>query len=278
MESTGHSLRISSIISHYGHCKRLLCCFGWGGQAHKEGGSSLRLELAALQEDVNLKFNQLLSASDTQSAAIDELRHMFCSFLGKSRGKDHTTLPITHSTLNQQECGGVKIVDSDVLGAPGRKDVVGSPLRQSRQPTGEPRSPALVKGVGVTNKKEEDLKESELNEGVSKVQAPMENVVDEVAKAVSGGSAHSSSSNAGSESKVGPLDEEEGKEADVVQVAGLGAPEDSPPVRSKKATELGAAGAEGSTERNRSKANSPCKVKASCDLPQHASGEGACTS
>ena len=238
----------------------------------------MRLELAALQKDVNLKFNQLLSASNTQSAAIDELRQMFCSFLGKSGGKDHTTLPITHSALDQQEYDNVKIVDSDVLGAPGGKDVVGSPLRQSRQPTSEPRSPALVKGVGVTNEKEEDLKESELNEGVSKVQAPMENVVDEVAKAVSRGSAHSSSSNASSESKVGPLDEEVGKEADVVQVAGPGAPEDSLPIRSKKATELGAPGAEGSTKRNCSKANSPCKVKARCDVPQHASGEGACTS
>ena len=135
-----------------------------------------------------------------------------------------------------------------------------------------------MKGVGVTNEKEEDLKESELNEGVSKVQAPMENVVDKVAKAVSRGSAHSSSSNTGSESKVGPLDEEVGKEADVVQVVGPGAPEDSPPIQSKKATELGATGAEGSTKRNRSNANSPCKVKARCDVPQHASGEGACTS
>ena len=238
----------------------------------------MRLELATLQKDVNLKFNQLLSALDTQSAAIDELRQMFCSFLSKSGGKDHSTFPITHSVLDQQECGGVKIVDSDVLGAPSGKDVVGSPLRQSHQPTGEPRSPALVKGLGVTKEKEEDLKESELNEGISKVQPPMENVVDEVAKAVSGGSAHSSASNAGSESKVGPLDEEVGKEADVVQVAGPGAPEDSPPVRSKKATELGAAGAEGSMKRNRSKANSPCKVKASCDVPQHASREGAWTS
>ena len=99
-----------------------------GGQPHEEGGSSLGLELAALQKDVNLKFNQLLSASDTQSAAIDELRQMFCSFLGMSGGKDHTTLPITHSALDQQKYDNVKIVDSDVLGAPCGKDVVCSPL------------------------------------------------------------------------------------------------------------------------------------------------------
>ena len=165
-----------------------------------------------------------------------------------------------------------------MLGALVGKDVVGSPLRQNRQPTGESRSPALVKRVGITNKKEEELKESELNEGVSKVQPPMENIVDKVAKAVSGGSAHSNSSNVGSESKIGTLDEEVGKEADVVQVAGPGAHEDSPPIRSKKATEHGAPGAEGSTKRNRSKANSPGKVKAVSGVPQHASGEGGCTS
>ena len=227
---------------------------------------------------MNLKFNQLLSASDTQSAAIDELRQMFHSFLSKSRGKDDSTLPIIHSALDQQESGGVKIVDSDVLGAPIEKDVVGSPLRQNRQPTSEPESPSLVKGVGVTNKKEEELNESELNEGVSKVQPPTEKIVDEVTKAVNRGSVHSSSSNVGSESKIGPLDEEVGKKANVVQVAGPGAPEDSPPVRSKKATKLGAPGAEGSTKRNPSKANSLGKVKAASDVLQHASGEEACTS
>ena len=129
----------------------------------------MRLEVAALQKDVNLKFNQLLSASDTQSTAIEELRQMFRSFLSKFGGKDDSTLSITHSALDQQESGGVKIVDNDVLGAPVRKDVVGSPLRQNRQPIGEPGSPALVKGVGITNEKEEELNEEELNEGVSKV-------------------------------------------------------------------------------------------------------------
>ena len=64
-----------------------------------------------------------------------------------------------------------------------------------------------------------------------------------------------------------------GKKADVVQVAGPGAPEGSSPIRSKKATKFGASGVEGSTKRNRSKAKSPGKVKAASDVPQHTSGQ-----
>lgn len=88
------------------------------------GDSSLRSAVESLKRDMEDKFAQVLATSTAQSAALDDLRSMFQSYMGMSKQKDEGSPSITQSALENQGSGGVKVLDAAGVLPNSRRKVV----------------------------------------------------------------------------------------------------------------------------------------------------------
>ena len=81
-----------------------------GNQGTGAGDSSIRRDFATLKRDVDGKFEQMMATSVAQSAALADIRSMFCQFLRKSDVGDNGSPSITQSALGNQESHGLNDV------------------------------------------------------------------------------------------------------------------------------------------------------------------------
>lgn len=66
----------------------------------------------SLKRDIDDKLTQVVATSIAQSAALDDLRSMFQSYMGMAKQKDEGRPSITQSALENQGSGGVKVLDA----------------------------------------------------------------------------------------------------------------------------------------------------------------------
>ena len=76
------------------------------------------------KKDVDRKWVQLLQTSQAQAAALDSLKSMFQSFMGKSVAVDNGSPSITQSVLEQQESRRNKEDAARGLPPPSKKTIL----------------------------------------------------------------------------------------------------------------------------------------------------------
>lgn len=78
----------------------------------------------SLKRDIDDKLTQVVATSIAQSAALDDLRSMFQSYMGMAKQKDEGRPSITQSALENQGSGGVKVLDAAGVLPNSRRKVV----------------------------------------------------------------------------------------------------------------------------------------------------------
>ena len=184
------------------------------------------------------------------------------AFLGKKAPK---TIPPNAHEVKTVEPPISAPIEGVTLPLDADNVVPGIPHQQLSHPYSHEKSLAVVNEVPKVDEKE-DIGKEDIYSFSSKPIPFEEKLTVEIAKHDNGGSTHSHSCEAKNASKIGTLEGDVGKDADVVEGPLSAAVEDAAPVHSKKPTEPNVAIVEGSLKKGRKTAKSPTKVIAASDV------------